>query len=134
MNKIVLDTNVLIYSIDKNSIYFDFSNKLINSYDCFITSKNITEFVNVLSKNKNIEYSFIEKKFLSLYNNFNILYINKSSIEIFKKFVVKYKPVGNKIFDIEIASIMLSNEIDTIGTLNKSDFENISEIRIISAY
>ncbi|MBP7552479.1 MAG: PIN domain-containing protein [Spirochaetes bacterium] len=134
MNKIVLDTNILIYSIDKNSIYFDFSNKLINSYDCFITSKNITEFVNVLSKNKNIEYSFIEKKFLSLYNNFNILYINKSSIEIFKKFVVKYKPVGNKIFDIEIASIMLSNEIDTIGTLNKSDFENISEIRIISAY
>lgn len=63
-----------------------------------------------------------------------LLYINKSSIEIFKKFVVKYKPVGNKIFDIEIASIMLSNEIDTIGTLNKSDFENISEIRIISAY
>ncbi|HNZ27240.1 MAG TPA: PIN domain-containing protein [Spirochaetota bacterium] len=133
MNKIVLDTNILIYSIDRNSIYYEFSNKLINSYDCFITSKNITEFVNVLSKNKNIEYSFIEKKFLSLYNNFTVLYTNKNSLEIFKDFVIKYKPVGNKIFDIEIASIMLSSGIDTIGTVNKSDFENMTEIKIINA-
>jgi len=132
MNNIVIDTNILIYSIDKQSKYYDFSNEIINKNNCFITSKNITEFINVLSKNKNIEYSFIEKKFLSLYNNFRILYINKDSIELFKELVIKYKPIGNKIFDIEIVSIMLSNGIDTIATINKSDFENITEVKIIS--
>ena len=47
MNKVLLDTNVLIYSIDEESKYFNIAQKLIYSYkfELFTTSKNISEFI-----------------------------------------------------------------------------------------
>ena len=64
---------------------------------------------------------------------FNILYPSQKSINLLKKLVAKYQPKGNHIYDIEIISIMLCNNIKNIATMNKKDFQNIEEINIVES-
>ena len=52
-------------------------------------------------------------------------------LNIFKKLCTKHKPHRNQVFDIEIASIMLANEINTIATFNHKDFKDVNEISIL---
>ncbi len=50
--KFVIDTNILIYSFDQSSQFFNFSKKIIdeNKENVCIVHKTISEFVCVLSK------------------------------------------------------------------------------------
>ncbi len=42
----------------------------------------------------------------------------------------KYQPIGLQIHDFEIVSIALSNQVATIATFNKKDFNKVSEIEL----
>ena len=129
---ILIDTNILIYSTDTGHIYYNYAISIIknNLKNIFITTKNVSEFVSVLTK-INIDYSNIQKYLNLIQKNYKILFPNETSFEIFTSLLDKYKPKGNKVFDIEIVSIMLANKINKIATLNKKDFENIKEIILI---
>ena len=52
MSKVLLDTNVLIYSIDEESKYFKKAQNLISEQkiDLFTTSKNLSEFLAVITR------------------------------------------------------------------------------------
>ncbi len=128
--EVLIDTNILLYSLDKNNEHYNYSRDIIsdNFDNIFITSKNISEFIAVLTK-QNIDYDII-LNYLKIINNFNVIYPDHNSINIFYELIKKYKPKGNRIFDIEIVSIMLSNGIKNIITVNKKDFEAIKEICI----
>lgn len=69
----VIDTNILIYSLDKSSEFFDFSKNIIkqNRDRVFVTSKSISEFVSVLSKIS--AYNIIDKELQNIINDFSIL-------------------------------------------------------------
>ena len=45
--------------------------------------------------------------------------------------IQKYLPKGNQVYDIEIASMMLANDIKRIATVNTKDFINVTEIEIV---
>ena len=132
-NKVVIDTNILIYSILEDNKYYIESRNLIknNFHNIVLTSKNISEFIVVLTK-MNIDYSTINEHLRLLKDNFKLLYPDDKSIESFYKLIDKYKPKGNKVYDIEIVSILLANGVNKIATFNKSDFQDITEIEIIS--
>lgn len=50
MNKILVDTNVLIYSIDEDSKYFDSAQKIFSEeLELYTTSKNLSEFLTVVT-------------------------------------------------------------------------------------
>jgi predicted nucleic acid-binding protein len=61
MKKILLDTNLLIYSIDKESLYQTKCYEIVNSkqYDKYLSSKNISEFLAVTTRE--IPYSLTIK-------------------------------------------------------------------------
>ncbi len=133
MKKILIDTNILIYSIDKESVFHNKSYEIVNSkqFDKYISSKNISEFLSVTTRETIYSLS-IEEVLESLdffISNFTILYPSIHSLEIFRKLLLKYKPVGNRIHDIEIISIALSNDIKEIASYNEKDFIVISEIK-----
>ena len=135
MKKILLDTNILIYSIDKESLYHIKSYEIVNSkqYDKYISSKNISEFLSVTTRETPYSLS-IEEVLESVdffISNFTILYSSNHSFEIFRELLLKYKPVGNRIHDIEIISISLSNDINEIASYNEKDFREISEIKTV---
>ena len=64
-------------------------------------------------------------------NNVNILFPTEETLQVFEELNEKYKPRGNRVFDIEIVSIFLSNNISTLATINTEDFKNISEIMLL---
>ena len=47
------------------------------------------------------------------------------------KLFKKYFPAGNRVHDIEIASIALSGKIKSIATFNIKDFHPIDEIKLL---
>ena len=132
IEKIVIDTNILLYSIQETNKYYNYSIGIIrdNLDSIVLTSKNISEFTAVLTK-QNIDYKIILEHLKRLTDKFEIIYPDKKSIKILYELLEKYNPKGNRVYDIEIISIMLSNGITKIATVNKSDFENITEIEII---
>jgi predicted nucleic acid-binding protein len=63
--------------------------------------------------------------FDDLLQNATVLYPNPLSLQNFKALLLKYKPKGNRVYDVELVSIMMSYEIRNIATLNESDFSGI---------
>ncbi len=133
--QILVDTNILIYSIDADSKYHNKSlHILLNpDNDLYTTSKNISEFLVVLTRAESVKINVLEALGLlsDLLSNITVLYPNEQTRAIFYKMLKKYKPSGLRIHDFEIISIALANGINDIATQNISDFKNIEEIKII---
>jgi len=129
--KLVLDTNILIYGINEESRYFEEIRRVLKNprYHFFITSKQISEFICVLSKLG--RYEVIENELPVILSKFKVIFPNKRSLDVFRQLIHKYKPVGNRVFDIEIVSIMLSKKIKNLYSINVRDFNDIEEIRLI---
>lgn len=128
--KFIFDTNIIIYSLDRNSKYYNFSKELIEeNNNLYTTVKSVSEFVAVLSKMD--LYDIIESELKNLLKNFIILYPSKTSTQLFVELIEKYKPIGNRVFDFEIISIMQSHNINKIATINSKDFQGVDGIEII---
>ncbi len=131
--KILLDSNVLLYAMDKNSKYHKISINILENknYQLFVSTKNISEILAVGSKikiDKSLVLKFIET---IVFEVSNLIYPNKESFNQFLKIIKKYNIKGNQVYDMEIASIMLANNINTIATFNHKDFAEIDEIEIL---
>ena len=135
MNKVLIDTNVLIYSIDEDSEFFDLSRKVLldENNENYTTSKNLSEFISVVTRIPNNSISIEEA--VSIVDEFTsfikIIYPNEESFLTFQELLLKYKPTGIKIHDFEIISIALANNINSIFTFNEKDFEKVSEIKLL---
>jgi len=136
MNKqILVDTNVFIYAIDQDSKFhkqaFEFLSN--NDVELFTTSKNITETLVVLTRDKDLNLSTEEcvKLLEDILIDIVILYPNELSLKIFYELISKYNAKGLWLHDIEIASIALAYGIDNIATKNITDFSRIKEINIV---
>jgi len=132
MSKLLLDTNVLIYSIDKDSKYFTKAQNIFSEqHELFTTSKNLSEFLVVITR---IPNPLSLKDALLVVEDFTnvmtILYPDAESFLILKDLLERYKPIGLQIHDYEILSIGLSNQITTIATFNEKDFNRVKEIKL----
>lgn len=135
MNKILVDTNILIYSIDEDSKFHTISKKLVQNpnYNLYTTSKNLSEFLVVLTRALKVSVTVEEALNIleDLMVYFTILYPSEDSKKKLKELLLKYKPKGLKIHDFEIVSIGLQNGIKKVATKNKDDFKAINEIELI---
>jgi len=132
MNNILLDTNILIYAFDETSIFHQKSKELLldEENNLFITTKNISEFFAVCSK-LNLDLDKILGYYSDLKENCTFLFPTDESLDSFETLIKKYNPHGNRVYDIEIVSIMIANEINKIATVNVEDFKNVTEINVI---
>ena len=132
MSKLLLDTNVLIYSIDEGSKYFNKAHNIFSEqFELYTTSKNLSEFLSVITR---IPNPLSLKDALIVIEDFvnvmTILYPNAESFIVFKDLLQKYQPVGLQIHDYEILSIGLTNKVTTIATFNEKDFNKVNEIKL----
>ena len=132
MNDLLIDTNVLIYAIDEDSLYFSQSQRIIchPNVSLYTTSKNISEFLAVMTRGTENALSIYDAlNAVGDFDNFlNILYPTKDTYRYLMRLLRKYNPVGLKIHDFEIASIGIANGIDQIVTFNQKDFNQIEEL------
>jgi len=133
-NSILVDTNVLIYAIDEDSKFHKSALNLLSNpeINLFTTSKNISEFLVVLTRHNDIQLSTKECLEIldNLLVNISVLYANQMTMEVFYELVKRYNPRGLWIHDVEIASIAIAYNILTIATNNVADFNRIKELKI----
>lgn len=140
-NSIFLDTNVLIYQTFED---FDigkhkYTNKVLsylleNQYNIYISTQILKEYYSISTNDKifkkplNIEEALL--KLEEFRNSFTVLYENSLVVDKLKDIILRYKIKKKNIFDANIISIMIINELEDIFTFNIKDFEIFKEIRI----
>ncbi len=133
MDKWLIDTNVFVYDLDADSIFNADAHRILTSEnDLYTTHKNITELFAVLSKFQ-VSYDIILSYYHDIRKNIQILYPDEESLLHFESLVNKYRVKGNRIFDLEIVSIMLTHQISTVATFNTKDFKGIADLKVVSS-
>jgi len=117
----------------KKTLYF--TSKLqrffpIQSIIYILLQNALSEFVAVCTKLE-ISYSKIMGYLKEIEENVVILFPDEDSFSIFKTLIEKYKPKGNRIFDVEHVSVAVANKINCIATFNTKDFKHIIEIKLL---
>ncbi len=136
MTKVVIDTNVLVYAIDRDSKFHHWSQSILNSnkFEIYTTSKNLSELLSVLTSSKgfNLNIKDAVSYTQNIAQSLHILFPDHLSTTEFMELCQKYKYKGSMVHDLEIAAIALSNDINTIITKNLKDFKKIKELKVIS--
>ena len=133
-NAFLVGTNVLIFAVDEDSRFHDGALNFLSQpeFNLFTTSKNISEFLVVLTRQNEVHLSTEECLDIldDLLVNITVLYPNQMTTKVFYELVRKYNPRGLWIHDVEIASIAIAYGIFTIATNNVADFNRIKELEI----
>jgi predicted nucleic acid-binding protein len=137
-NRLLVDTNILVYAIDADSRFNKHAIELIQNpdYELYTTSKNLSEFLVVLTRTETIKIDTIKALDIlkELISYLKVLYPSEESYQKFVDLLEKYKPSGLRIHDFEIISIALVSGITQIATQNIDDFKSIEEISINQLY
>jgi predicted nucleic acid-binding protein len=135
MSKLLIDTNILVYSKDSLSAYHQSSLALIKGANqLYLTAKNITEYYSVVTKGENPLLTPKEalRDLVDFSSVCATLYPSEASRQILFDLILRHNPKGLKIHDFEIAAIALANGINKIATFNKSDFLPIESLEVIT--
>jgi len=135
MNEVLVDTNILVYSVDRSSRFHEKAQQFLfeSAFIPILTSKNIAEFLCAVTKSvppTRIEEAIgIVKGFRE---SFDVLYPNELSDATFDLLLSKYKPAGIRIHDFEIIAIGLAGGVNNVLSENRKDLKSIQEITLHS--
>jgi len=133
IDKILIDTNILVYSAVTISEFCIPARALIGKYlmadtQLFITWQIIREFaVTMTSKElKTIHETFENIELFS--QQMTILPETNDTFSNWKELIIRYDVKGKNIHDGNIIAVMNSNKINNILTHNIKDFQRYSKI------
>ena len=136
---ILLDTNIIVYSLDKKSPKNYIATNFIkgNAENLAITHQNINEALRVVTHPKHPKPMNIESAIgaiTGIAEGLSIIFPKENTIFITLELLNKYKIKSNNVFDAYLAATMLSNGIEEIATDNEKDFSIIKEIKILNPF
>lgn len=134
MSRLLIDTNILVYSKDISSSFHQASRMLFEGPDhLFTTSKNLAEYYAVVTKGETPLLSATEalNDLIEFVSYCEVLYPTTLSFQKLQELIQLYHPKGLTIHDIEIASIAMVNDIARVATFNRQDFQRISGIEVV---
>jgi len=131
--KIGVDTNVLFYFLNKDSPFHEDARKnlilLIEKQTAVITQQNIIELTVVLTR-RGVSIEITKKYLQNFIEVMPVLKPTSDTIKIFLEQLNKKPVKGIKLFDLYLASTLLSNGVNMLYTYNKKDFIGIENLRI----
>jgi len=103
MKKITIDTNILVYYINKSGEFNKQATDILQNseYQKYITTKTISEFFVVMTKYK-VEWNNIIKYIEELTDISTIIYPTQNSLDKLKELCIKHKPDFREINEITI--------------------------------
>lgn len=130
--KCLLDTNILVYCIDKTSIYHSTCQKIVKSvFDGSVKGvlsiQNILEFYSVVTSPKSTPHPISNPDAINEINKLNspyfeVIYPTIETLKTVKDLLVQAKIKAEKVYDLYLVATMLSNHIYTLVTINEKDF------------
>lgn len=140
---ILLDSNVLVYSLNASSEYFTRSHYVIQKvidreWRGCIALQNLMETLSIATNPKRFEHPLGSKEVLQSLDflldpqYFRILYPSQRTIRQIKTWIERgLTRRGQAVYDLQLAATMLSNGVSTIVTANVDDFSAIKGIEVI---
>ncbi len=130
----MVDTNILIYAFDENSIHHKVCYSLVNSNEnLYTTHNNLLEFYLVLTSKaflKNYNIDLVKQALLFIKQKMIIVYSTEITEIILTDLVNQFTPKSGQIFDFLILAQTIENNLDGIYTYNISDFPSNLQISI----
>jgi predicted nucleic acid-binding protein len=133
MNRIVADTNILVYAVDRCSRFHQRSLDFLTRHaGIYLPGKVLVEFYAVVTRAAIRPLSPAEalNAIAWFARSFPILHANSDSQRILWDLAQRYNPSGLRIHDFEIASIALAHRIERLATFNARDFASVRELQI----
>lgn len=131
----LVDTNVLIYSVDRSSPFHSKAKDIIKSGIekgalFVIAHQNITEFISVLTRGYGVGVKQATEDARAFASRFEVIFPLPTTIEVFFQLSNKHKKIYP--FDLYLTATMLDNGVERIITGNKKDFIGLNLKEIIS--
>jgi predicted nucleic acid-binding protein len=134
----LIDTNIFIYAINRNSKFYSDSRNVLNAalnnkIKCATTINNLLEFYAITTDSKRVENPLQPNEaneIINLVAKSNIEIIEINSTDMFRAVELSMHLNKSKqyIFDLIISASMLNNSIHKIITYNQKDFNKIENI------
>jgi predicted nucleic acid-binding protein len=143
-SKILIDTNILIYSINTASPDNEKSRKLHrdasnDGNEYYISERSLYELIAVLTSSA-FKHTFSQKDvrahllFFAENEDFTILYSNEYTMNTVWRLYFNTENRKNQIYDTVLAAVAIEHDIDTIYTKKTKDFANIHELDIVDPF
>ncbi|MBI4596607.1 MAG: PIN domain-containing protein [Candidatus Tectomicrobia bacterium] len=139
---IFLDTNILIYAANEDSVYHKQAMDVINMVNtreirACVSPQILAEFYATVTNPKKIEHPLNPDEAsdaIGAYLDSDIqkLYPKASTLKLTMELAERYKIRGLDIFDTQIVAAMLENKIKTIIKANEADFSKFKEIETVN--
>ena len=137
----LVDTNILVYRADQNSVFHLPSMNLIDrglrgDISLCLAPQNLTEFYAMITNPKRVANPItsvdalveIESYFQS--QNIHKIYQTEDLMPTLLYLIDKYPPTRQQIFDLQLVATMLVNNVTRIYTFNAKHFQLYQEIEV----
>jgi predicted nucleic acid-binding protein len=135
-----VDTNVLVYAEDDSSPHQAACRALLKDRrrDLYLAPQVLSEFYSVATKagGKRITNPLSPEEALSAIATFlaqpniDLLPVPADIVSRWTELARRHPVTGAKIFDLQLAAVLLANNITRLCTFNIRDFEMISELDV----
>lgn len=135
MQKILLDSNILVYAFDKSVVFHDSARQILDSdTELYATNSTLYEFYRVMTSKPFQQKFSLENviQALDFYKQrLNILYPTQVTDYILAELINQHKPKSGQIWDSLVLAQSLENKIDIIYTKNTKHFPTNPIIKIV---
>lgn len=133
--KYLVDTNILIYGLNKTSLFHAQAREILESPEIraniFVAQQNLMELVSVLTKTYSVSLKEATNTAHLLTEHFEVITPMPSTWNTFVRLTESYNHPCSP-FDIFLVATMLDNEIERIITANEKDFQHLGLREIIA--
>ena len=136
--KVLVDTNILLRSVQKSHPACRVARQALVSpyrgeHSLCLTSQNVAEFWNVCTRPIDVNGLGLSIEGTDRYTNqlekfFTILPDSSQVFQTWRRLVVDYSVIGDKVHDARLVAVMKTYDIPQIVTFNVSDFTRFSGI------
>ncbi|HHV81927.1 TPA: type II toxin-antitoxin system VapC family toxin [bacterium] len=139
-DKIFLDTNILVYLVNKDSPFYgkivEKFKDLVGKYELWISRQVLREYAVIVTRPGMVEKPLSSEEGSSDIEKFEDIFRIADEIEGVTKILLglirKYEIKGKRIHDANIVATMFDNTITKLFTINVKDFENFEDIELIT--
>ncbi len=141
MDRVLIDTNILIYADDDKSAFHEKSNRILEdglagNYQLSISARSLLEYYRFMSSqikgdSKKLGEILETCLFYIEHDSISILYDDEVTTQITFEIALEKDVFSGRIYDTNLYAISLQNDIDIIYTKNIKDFPNDSDVLII---
>ena len=131
--RIGIDTNVLFYSLNRSNPYHvearETLAKLVEKQSAVVTQQNLVELAAALTR-RGVPPGAAVKYARGFLEAIPVLRPTTETIGVFLKEMESKSPIGVRLFDLYLATTLISNGVELLYTYNEKDFSGISGLKV----